>query len=338
MVKVSPLNPQIVYMETLLHNNRILEYKRINEATDEILHYIDNRRKGNYDSLKTRWKKFNKLFSGGIEPNTLYTIAGRSGSGKSSFISSLESDLFECNPKANFVILEFSLEMLSSKVVGRKISYRLKKTTSELYSGHKTIDEEEYTKIQEAAEEIKKNEIYYVDIPGTVEEIKNTIFHFYNTIAKGKWLIIVLDHALLVKGRAGDAERGILADLQYMFIEIKKYGRNTIIQLSQLNRNIESIDRLNNSYLQFPMTSDLFGADSLFHASDFIIVLHRPDLLNLRSYGIDNWPTKNLIYMHVLKARDGELGIIAFENMLKYNRMEEHEFKKDDKSKIISPI
>ena len=60
-------------------NNKGLSYKHIKEPTQEILRYIDNRRKGVSKSLKTRWSKFNKQCMGGIEPNTIYTIAGISG-------------------------------------------------------------------------------------------------------------------------------------------------------------------------------------------------------------------------------------------------------------------
>lgn len=56
-----------------------LKYKHITEPTKEILHYIDNRRKGYTTSLQTRWLKFNNQCMGGIEPNTIYTIAGISG-------------------------------------------------------------------------------------------------------------------------------------------------------------------------------------------------------------------------------------------------------------------
>jgi len=93
--------------------NKGLAYKHIKEPTKEILQYIDNRRKGVSKSLKTRWSKFNRQCMGGIEPNTIYTIAGISGSGKSSFINSLETDLFELNSKGNFVVLSFNFEIFT---------------------------------------------------------------------------------------------------------------------------------------------------------------------------------------------------------------------------------
>lgn len=49
----------------------------------------------------------------------------------------------------------------------------------------------------------------------------------------------------------------------------------------------------------------------------------------LKSYGPHNLPTQNLIYLHLLKNREGDVGIIVFENNLKYNRIDEHDFRKE---------
>ena len=56
-------------------------------VAQEAVNYIAGRREHNITSLKTRWVKFNKQCTGGIEPNTVYTIAGISGSGNESFAS-----------------------------------------------------------------------------------------------------------------------------------------------------------------------------------------------------------------------------------------------------------
>lgn len=309
------------------NSSKVLAYKHIKEPTKEIVSYIDDRRKGIVKSLKTRWPKFNKHCMGGIEPNVIFTIAGISGSGKSSFANSLETDLFDMNPNEDFVVLSFSLEMLSSKQVGRKLSYKLKKTTSELYSGLEDpkakLQHSDYEEVVKQATKIEQYPIFYVDSPGTVEDVRNTILHFMEKFPK-KWLVIFLDHTLLIKAGQGEKEREVLFDLQKMFMEIKKLGKNTIIQLSQLNRNIESSERIMSPSLHFPMRSDLFGGDSLFQASDYVIVLHRPEVLGITAYGTSNWPVKDLIYVHILKNREGEPKILAFENNLKYNSIEEY--------------
>lgn len=325
-------------MEVKSSNVYPLLYKHVFEHANEIDSYIDKRRKRNIKSLKTRWKKFNNICMGGIEPNVVYTIAGISGSGKSSFLSSLEVDLFDLNPDVDFVMLNFSLEMLGSRIIGRKLSYRLQKTTSELYSGgDKTLQDTDYNKVQDELKKIKQLPIYYVDNPGTVSEIRETIIRFSEREGKGKWVIVTLDHTLLTKGGQGEDERITLSNLERMFIEMKKWGKITIIQLSQLNRNIESVDRINNRSMHFPMRTDLFGGEAVMQCSDYVVILHKPEALGIiNAYGPRNLPTEGLIYAHILKNRDGEAGvIIPFSNNLQYNRLDETTIEKKETTEDV---
>lgn len=94
-----------------LSNDNTPEIKHISKAADEIVTYIDNRRKGIVTSLKTKWTKFNHATMGGIEPNIIMTIAGISGSGKSSFVNSLETDIVDLNRNEDIIILSFNFEI-----------------------------------------------------------------------------------------------------------------------------------------------------------------------------------------------------------------------------------
>ena len=299
-----------------------LPFKSISEVAGESLEYIRKRKDKTIVPLKTRWDKFNKVCCGGIEPNMIITIAGGSGSGKSAFANTLETDLIDLNPDQEIVILSFSYEMLSYRQVGRKLSNKLRKTTAELYSSDQSLSNTEFNKIEEVADKIKKYPIYYIDTPSTVENMEKTIDYFHENIAKGKWLIVILDHALLVEGQ-GESERGTIVDLQKMFIRKKKLSNTSIIQISQMNRNIEQPDRINNPSMHYPMRSDLAASDAIFQASDYVTALSRPELLNITAYGIDRLPVKDKVYLHFLKVRDGEPFILEFENELKYGNLVE---------------
>lgn len=299
-----------------------LPFRSISEVADESLEYIRKRKDKTIVPLKTRWNKFNKVCCGGIEPNMIITIAGGSGSGKSAFANTLETDLIDLNPDQEVVILSFSYEMLSYRQVGRKLSNKLRKTTAELYSSDQSLSDTEFNKIEEVADKIKKYPIYYIDTPSTVENMEKTIDYFHENIAKGKWLIVILDHALLVEGQ-GESERGTIVDLQKMFIRKKKLSNTSIIQISQMNRNIEQPDRINNPSMHYPMRSDLAASDAIFQASDYVTALSRPELLNITAYGIDRLPVKDKVYLHFLKVRDGEPFILEFENELKYGNLVE---------------
>lgn len=64
-------------MEQNSSNDKTPQLKHISKATEEIVNYIDNRRKGLVKSLRTKWTKFNNACMGGIEPNIIMTIAGK---------------------------------------------------------------------------------------------------------------------------------------------------------------------------------------------------------------------------------------------------------------------
>ena len=99
-------------MEQKLNNtDKILQYRHISSATSEIINYMSDRKYGKVKSLKTRWRKFNAITMGGIEPNAIYTIAGISGSGKSSFVNTLETDLIDLNTDEDLIVLSFSFEI-----------------------------------------------------------------------------------------------------------------------------------------------------------------------------------------------------------------------------------
>ena len=65
----------------MAQNSSKFRIKTIGQATNEAINYIRERKEHTIESLKTRWIKFNSSCMGGIEPNTIYTIAGMSGSG-----------------------------------------------------------------------------------------------------------------------------------------------------------------------------------------------------------------------------------------------------------------
>lgn len=303
-------------------STKTLTFRHISYATNEAVEYIRKRKNHEIVSLRTRWSKFNKSCMGGIEPNTIYTIAGISGSGKSSFVNTLESDLIDLNSNQDVVVLNFSFEMLSSRQVGRKLSSKLRQTTAQLYSSSSDLDNTLLEEVEQTSQQIKSYPIYYVDTPGTVADIASTIDYFYENKAKGKKFVIILDHTLLVEGQNRESALQVISDLQKLFIRVKKFPDTTIIQLSQMNRNIENPERINNPSMHYPMRSDISSADAIFHASDYVICIHRPELLNIQSYGPNRLPVRDKVYLHILKNRDaGECSILEFDNDLKYNNL-----------------
>ena len=304
-------------MEQTLSNVRSMKV-----VAQEAINYIKGRKEHNIVSLKTRWKKFNKQCMGGIEPNTVVTIAGISGSGKSSFANLLQTDIIDLNPTEDVIVLNFSLEMVGFRQVGRTLSNKLRKTTSTLYSSEMSLDDATMGQVITVCNQLKEYPIYFVDSPTTPMQAQEIIYSFYNTHVKGtgKHFVILYDHALLTKPIGSVLET--IAELQRVFIQVKKLPLTSIVQLTQMNRNIEAPERINNPLSHYPMRSDLSSSDAIFQASDYVLVIHRPEILNINEYGPNHLPTQNKVYIHVLKNRDaGKPCILEFENDLMYNNL-----------------
>ena len=306
-------------MEQTLSNIR-----PISVVAQEAINYIAGRRDHNIVSLKTRWDKLNRQCMGGIEPNTIYTFAGISGTGKSSLCNTITTDIIDLNPDVQTIVLNFSLEMVGFRQVGRTISSKLRKTTSTLYSSETDLDDETFRKVITVSNQLKEYPIYFVDDPGTPMQIEQTIYSFYNQYVRGtgKHFIITYDHTLLTKQIGSVIET--TSELEKVFIRVKKLPLTSIIQIAQMNREIEKPERINNPSAHYPMRSDLSSSDAMFQASDYVFVLHRPEILNIAEYGPNRLPTANKVYMHLLKNRDaGKPCILEFENELQYNTLVE---------------
>jgi replicative DNA helicase len=309
-------------------SNRKLPFITLEEAARQELRYIKGRMEGNIKSLLTPWKKFNIASMNGIEWGSIITIAGMSGSGKTAILNELETGLFERNPDENFAVLSFNFEMAARRLVGRKISKAMNFTVKQMYNAdleqpHRNFTADNYNQAVEYLKSIKDVPVYYVDIPGTVQEIVNTIEHFAMGIPENQYkgILVTLDHSILVKKFGEQTTLQILYELAAAFNELKKKIKASFIIVSQLNRGIENVERIQNKNLHFPMKSDVFGADALYQYSDVFMITHRPDILKLQTYGPEDWDVKDLIYWHYLKVRDGDPLVAKMKNLLKYNQV-----------------
>ena len=199
--------------------------------------------------------------------------------------------------------------------------------SADLENPNTNITSNQYQQAERYAESIINIPVYYVDMPGTVAEIKNTIEYFGinhpETLDKG--LLVTLDHSILVKKTPEQDQLSTLYELAAMFNEMKKKIKSSYVIVSQLNRGIENVDRIQNKNLHYPQKSDVFGADALYQYSDVFMITHRPEMLNLRAYGPEDLPVQGVIYWHYLKMRDGEPFVAKMKNLLHVNRVVDYD-------------
>lgn len=280
------------------------------QVYESTIAYIKDRRENN-SNLCTRWDEINSRLMGGFAPNTIFTLGGISGSGKTSLASMIEHDFctLPCNEHLNVCVLNFSLEMLPRSQVTRKLSYLLHAPTQKILSVGEKIDADLLLACLEQKSLFESMPIFYFQGCADVETVHNISKEFIE-INSDKWVVIILDHTLLVEGIGGPLS--IVPSLQKVWNELKRIGKTSIIQIAQMNRDLESYTRWKHPEMHYPQRSDFSSSDSMFQISDYVMVLHRPELVNLKYYGPDHIHTKGRAFLHILKNREGELSITAF--------------------------
>lgn len=326
-----------------------LPYNHVSVAAEQAVKYIEGRRTGKIQSLQTGKKKLDKALLTGVEWNRIFSICGLSGSGKSTICEELKRNFIQRNPEQKFKVLSFEFEMLGQDQALRNISGKLEKSTKYILSAEDNkISSAEMGKIEAALKEYADYPIYYVDQIGTVDEVVATVDEFAQNeelLEKGEGLIVTIDHVLLTKGRMGEDEKQTIDNLMHACVTLKKrYAAMgipiLIIVLGQLNRNIETPDRVLNPQLHYPTKNDIFGASSLFYSSDYVLITHKPAVVDgIKSYygpsrvGYPNGlPVFNpyseeqaMVYWHLIKERFGNPKIMMMLDEFKYSRVGEFE-------------
>jgi len=305
------------------------EYKSIAQAGKEAYDYIKARKDGTIKSLKTGWDKLDSTLLDGIEWHNVVTVAGLSGSGKTLLLNQLETGLHDLNPKEDFVSLNFNLEMACRTLIIRKLASSRALTMKQLLSAETgfTMTDKDLSIIESELRNMAKYNVYYVDKPHTVAGLAYIVNQFWNKFKKP--MVVSLDHSILVRRSSSDLNTtDMLYNLAESLNEMKKVYPVIFVIASQLNREIENVDRMKRpSALQFPTKTDIFGSDALYMMSDTLIVNHRPSQLNITHYGPERWEVaENDIFWHVLKNRNGSTPILKMLADFKHMRIIEDEY------------
>lgn len=279
--------------ETDSQSYRGLPVKHSGAALGDAIVYLKKRMSGAEKSLDTGFSKLNKALTAGLDWNKIFTIAGMSGGGKSITLELIKENIIHLNSEVDFDVLSFDLEMPAQDQALRLLSNKLSLSREELLSLEEPLKLDKLMDIEASASELKDRPVYVVETPGTSSEIYSTIMDFIVTrklAERQRGLIVTIDHILLTKGGTGEGEKEIIDNLCKMFVQLKKECINMkvkiiIMMLSQLNRDIESKERVLNPKIHYPNKNDLFAASSIYYSSDYVLVTHKPSLIS----GIDHF-------------------------------------------------
>jgi len=284
------------------------------EALDKAIDYAIKRKSGVIKSIKTPFEKMNKMMMDGIEWNSFTVIGGRSATGKSLLSNIITCDSFDLNTDQDFCVLDFQFEMLARNSGLRTISAKTSIPTRRLSSVGELMTDEDLVAAKKYVEANRHKPIYICERPKTVIQMGETIDHFVNHM--NKHVLVTVDHSLLLRKDSSENDRmNTLFNLGNMLAELRRNLPISVVLLSQLNRDVDSLARMEEGTIgNYVKDSDIYGSDALLQFSDTLIGINRPMKNDIRYYGPHGYlMEKNTIAVHFLKVRNGKTGLTFME-------------------------
>jgi replicative DNA helicase len=287
------------------------------DAVKKALYKMKARHNGELKSLKTAWVNFNNAFCDGLEWRTITVVGARPGTGKTLFMEQLVNDVIKINPDQKFRVLKFQFEMLDETNGIRKLSMNVGSDYNTLMSKEKPVDKGIFQKCVQFYESTEKHDL--VDVvydPCTVDEMCATI-HAYMEKHKTEDgftnTLVTIDHSALFRVGKGQKDKfEMLYGLGEGLTEMKKKFPVAFLVLSQLNRNVETIERAKDgTYGNYILDSDLYGSDALLQHADVVLGINRPFNRRIKFYGPEKYIINDpdLLIFHILKSRNGFMGM-----------------------------
>jgi len=287
------------------------------DALKKALYKMKARHNGELKSLKTAWVNFNNAFCDGLEWRTITVVGARPGTGKTLFMEQLVNDVIKINPDQKFRVLKFQFEMLDETNGIRKLSMNVGSDYNTLMSKEKPVDKGIFQKCVQFYESTEKHDL--VDVvydPCTVDEMCATIHAYmekYKTEDGFTNTLVTIDHSALFRVGKGQKDKfEMLYGLGEGLTEMKKKFPVAFLVLSQLNRNVETIERAKDgTYGNYILDSDLYGSDALLQHADVVLGINRPFNRRIKFYGPEKYIINDpdLLIFHILKSRNGFMGM-----------------------------
>jgi len=269
------------------------DLQTIQQVISEVVERIDllSRRDEDTYGVPTGFIDLDKLL-GGMQPSDFLIIAGRPGTGKTSFMLSAAKNAAQTHKKH---VAIFSLEMSNEQLIQRLIAQETGIDSQRLRMGK--LEEDDWPVFSHAVEVLGDTRIFLDDTPAlTPLQLRTKCRRLHM-----EWQLdlIIVDYLQLMSSGARAENR--VQEVSYISRNMKVLARELnvpVLAAAQLSRAIEQRSD------KEPQLSDLRESGSLEQDADVVMFITRPEL-----YDKDT-TKKNLAQIKVAKHRNGPTGTI----------------------------
>ena len=321
-------NPKLD-MTAVRRDLRILEHQtgtaRCEKMSDALYAFCKDASEAPIENpLLLPWDETNETI-GGIFPGSLVTVAGRTGSGKSSFALQAAKHLAASGARTLYVSLEMSARQLAARIIASESGLRQKDLLR-----RKITDWDAVNGALDIAAGFGKKLLFGTE-GHTVAEIKNLI-------ATAEPKAVFVDGVNLMRG-PGESARIVLQNITRELKQIALENDIVIFILAQLNREAakETVPSLANLKESGSVEEDsdvVILLSSVWDESDLAKVQSLPGWILPRpcteeAFRLIRKARNSLVLGQIAKNRDGETGMTQFEFIASRFRFEE--LREDDR-------
>lgn len=271
------------------------------KAFDDVVKHIESIQEAGSDitGVRTLYADLDRMTTG-FQKGDLIIVAARPSMGKTTFALNIALNSAAVNQGA---VAIFSVEMPTEQVAMRILSCKSKVEFQKLRSGH--LNDEEWSRINEATQLLKKQNFYIDDTPG----IKvSDMFAKARKLAQDKGLyMIIVDYIQLIQTSSkSESRQQEVSEISRRLKALARELNVPLIAVSQLSRSVESrTDKR-------PMLSDLRESGALEQDADLVLFLYRDAYYNREENDANEREDVELL---IAKHRNGPTGKIklAFE-------------------------
>lgn len=244
------------------------EFKSIQEVLFKTQSDLEklSQTKGEITGLSTGIYDLDKITSG-LQPNSLYIIAGRPSMGKTAFVLNVATHIASTQDKA---IAYFSLEMPAEQLALRMLASAGQIDLGKLTRGY--LEHNDWKRVNEAMSRLADTNLFIDDTSGiTIPEIKAKCRRLAS--AKEGLCAIIIDHLGLVgtsSKYSGNRQQEV-AEISRAFKILAMELKIPVIVAAQLSRGVESRED------KRPLLADLRESGAIEQDADVVAFLYRDD-------------------------------------------------------------
>lgn len=273
-------------------------FAHLGTSLPEAMERITNQDSGVLRGYATKHKYMDDIL-GGLQKSDLIILAARPSVGKTAFAIDLALKVVEQNVPVGI----FSLEMSIDQVVDRFIASKAGVSLWKLRTGKLSHDKDDFLRITNACDELKKLPIY-VDDASSPNILQMRAMARRLKATNGLGLLIVDYLQLMTSRRNYDSPVQQVTEISRGLKGLAKELEIPIIALSQLSRAVEQREG------HKPRLSDLRDSGSIEQDADVVMFIHRDDKINYERAREQN--KLNHAQIVVAKHRNGPTGEIDF--------------------------